>query len=316
VVDNRETLISGFAVHLTPSRAIPGTRTGRIEYIGRGLHEELTDALGTVLNDVARKIPRLLHLDVRLFDEDPVRRRRFSDSLDRAGWTPSRAPRSYSHTLVLTLGQLQEDVINGLSKRVRAKIRTALNSPLLRFAPVSDFSYADRIRSLNSLTFARTGGVVPRIDLDGILHDSAGSRTSLLIGAYARDRSPPDDLVALQWARLNGDHAVLEINASERSPLFKKLSPGFALMSCVIGWAIQQRAQWLDLGGLTSPHPEPDDPMHGIIFFKTSFSKDYRAVAEEWHLDPTPWLAVAAGAVRSFARAVSIPRRAYKEQVR
>ncbi|MDB6087226.1 MAG: Methicillin resistance protein [Gammaproteobacteria bacterium] len=292
--------MTGFAIHLTASRALPGTRIGRVDRLGRNLHEEIADDLGVVLTEAARRIPRLLRLDARIFDEDPVRRQKLRDSLRTAGWSPSEGRRQYSHTLMLQLAESQAEVLKRFSLRVRATITKALGSPLLRFGPVVGNQYADRIRYLLRLTFERTGSVPPPFDVKGILRDSARGDSSLLIGAFARAGEAPQDLVALAWARLHGDHAVLEINASERSQLFRNhLSPGFGLVSHLIAWGIPHGAQWLDLGGLSSMRPSADDPMRGIVEFKTRFSSDFREVAEEWRFEPSPLLATAASTVRS-----------------
>lgn len=299
-------LITGFAIQLTASRALPGTRIGKVDRLGRNLHEEMAGAMGTVLREVARKIPRLLRLDARIFDEDPVRRQKLSDSLRAAGWRPSQRRRQYSHTLVLSLAESESQVFKRFSKRVRSTIRKALDSPALRFGPIGK-PYADRIRYLHAMTFERTGGVPPPVDVEGILDDSSGDNSSLLIGAFAREREIPEDLVAVAWARLHGDYAVLELNASERSRLFSnRLSPGFGLMARLIEWAIQHGAQWIDLGGLPSKQPTADDPMHGIVEFKMRFSSDVREVAEEWDFEPSPLLATAESTVRSVRNSARI----------
>jgi hypothetical protein len=297
-------LVTGFAVHLVLSRAIPGTRIGRVERVGRGLHEQTATATGALLRATARQIPRLLRLDVRVFDEDPLRRRQLCDSLSTAGWSLIESPREYSHTLVLELAESENEVLRGFTTRVRGTIRKALGSRGLRFGPISGTAYADRILYLHRLPFARTGGVPPPIDVKGILQDSLSGDTSLLIGAFARDRTAPDDLVALAWARLHGDHANLEIIASERSELFSRLSPGFGLVSHLISWAVQREAQWIDLGGLSSMEPCAVDPMRGVVEFKKRFSTDFREVAEEWCFEPSPILASMASAVRSIAKSV------------
>jgi FemAB family len=304
VLDAAGNLATGFAVHLTPSRAIPGTCIGRVERVGRNLHEETATAMGGLLRTVARKIPRLLRLDVRVFDENPLRRRQLCDSLRTAGWSSTERRRAYSHTLVLELAQSESEVLKGFTTRVRSTIKKALGSPALRFGPISGTAYADRIRYLYTLPFARTGGVPPSIDVKGILDDSQSGDTSFLIGAFGRDGTAPADLVALIWARLHGDHVMLEINASERSELFSHLSPGFGLVSQLIGWSIQRGAQWIDLGGLPSMETSPDDPMRGVVEFKRRFSSDFREVAEEWRFEPSPLLASAASAIRSIATSV------------
>jgi len=314
ILDPAGNLLSGFSVHLSSSRAIPGTRIGRIDRIGRNLHEGLADVMGAVLTEAARKIPRLLRLDARVFDEDPVRRHRFYDSLAAAGWIVDTEHREYSNTLVLKLADTKADVLKGFSTRVRSTIKKALGSPALRYAPVVGTEYVNRIRHLYILPFSRTGGVPPPIDIEGILRDAASDKDSLLLGAFARDVPPPNDLVAVLWGRLHGDHSVVEINASERSAVFDNCSPGFGLMAELIEWSIQHNAQWVDMGGLSSLHPAADDPMRGIIEFKTRFTTDFRPVAEEWHLAPNSFLAAAAGAVRSIAKSVSGARQSLERR--
>jgi hypothetical protein len=308
VLDADGRLATGFAIHLTASRALPGTRIGRVERIGRNLHEETTTEMGDLLRLLAQKIPRLLRLDVRVFDENPLRRLQMCESFRAAGWTSVKRPRQYSHTLVLRLALDESEVLRGFTTRVRSTIKKALGSPALRFGPISDSVYTNRIRYLYGLPFARTGGVAPPIDAVGILDDSLGGDTSLLIGAFSRDGSAPADLIALVWGRLHGDHVALEINASERSELFSHLSPGFGLVSQLIGWAIQRGAQWIDLGGLPSIAPSTQESMRGVVEFKRRFSSDFREVAEEWRFEPSPLLASAASTVRSIANSVSAVR--------
>jgi len=297
-------LITGFAIQLTLSRAMPGTRIGRIERVGRELHEELADSMGAVLTEAARKVSRLLYLDVRVFDEDPLRRHRLCDSLAAAGWTSGPERRQYQHTLVLKLAASTDEVLKGFSTRVRRTIKKAVTSPAIRIEPVIGDAYTERVRHLCTLAFARTGSALPPIDVEGIFRDSASGTSSFLIGAFAREVQPPEDLVAVLWGRRHGDHVTVEVNASDRSELFHKLSPGFGLMSELIDWSIRRNAHWIDMGGLSCLHPAAEDPMRGIIEFKTRFSSDFREVAEEWRLTPNPMLASAAKAVSSIARSM------------
>jgi hypothetical protein len=276
-----------------------------VDCLGRTLHEEIASRTGEVVREAARQIPRLLRLDVRIFDENPTRRRVMSESFGATGWSPTARRRQYSHTLVLDLASSEPEALRCLSKGVRTTVRKALGSPLLRYAPVESEQYEDRIEHLYSLTFKRTGGVPPPIDIKGILRDSVGGKSSLLIGAFARDQRAPGDLVALAWGRLHGDYADLAVNASERTPLFtNSLSPGFGLMWHLFAWAIEHNARWMDLGGLTGTTPAPEDPLRGIVEFKMRFSRDFREVAEEWQLEPHPVLSGAASAARRMVKLV------------
>jgi hypothetical protein len=304
VLNVKGRLITGFAVELTWSRAIPGTRIGRVTRVGRKLHEEVADDVGIILRQLAQKIPLLLRLDVRIFEEDPMRRQRLRDSLKAAGWSLRTERRDYSYTLVLQLASTHDEVLKEFSQPVRRQIQKALGSPALRFAPIEGDAYEARMRYLYTLTFRRTGCLPPPIDVAGILRTSSGGKDSLLVGAFACDGQKPYDLVAFLWARLHSDHAVIEVQASDRSPLVKKLSPGFGLMSHLIGWSFLHNAQWIDLGGIPSMYPEVEDHMRGVVQFKTRFSSDAREVGEEWQLAPSPLLAAAAVAVRSVAKLV------------
>jgi hypothetical protein len=305
VLDAGGALITGFAVHLTWSRALPGTYIGSIDYLGRALHEPIATSLGEVLCEAGRKIPRLLRLDARIFDENPTRRHEIAASLAAAGLVPREHCRRYRHTLWLEIGSSEADLLRRFSSRVRSAIRKVSTSPLLRFAPITDDRYEHRIAHLYGLPFARTGGQPPPLDLRAILRDSRGQSNSLLIGAFLPDRSMPEDLVGFAWARLHGDFAVLEINASQRSfPFCNSVSPGFGLVWRLLVWAMQHGARWMDLGGLPSTRTGPGDPMRGIIEFKTRFSSNFCEVAEEWQLEPHPLLASAAAATRQMAQLV------------
>jgi hypothetical protein len=205
---------------------------------------------------------------------------------------------------VLQLASTHGEVLKRLSQRVRRKIQDALGSPELRFAPIEGEAYAARMHHLYTLTFARAGRPPPPIDVTGILRASIGGDGSLLVGAFACEGQKPDDLVAFLWARMHGDHTVVEIKASDRSPLVKALSPGFGLISQFIGWSILHNAQWSDLGGVPSTYPEIQSHMRGVVEFKTRFSSDARKVAEEWQFAPSPTLAAAAVVARSVAKFV------------
>ncbi len=305
IANTQGELLAGFSVQLTNSRALPHTRIGRVEHLGRNLHEEVSDSMGGILIEVANKLSRLLRLDVRIFDEDPVRRGRLEKSLAAAGWIQLERQREYTHTVVLTLASSEPEIRKSFSNRLRAGIRKALETPLLRYDTIG-VEYADRMRELYQTTFERTGGSPPRLDARAILRDCADGQSSHLVGAFATDRGPPEDLVAFAWTRLHGDYTVLEVTASERSELFRKhISPGFGLMAHQLSWSIERGALWMDLGGLPTTDPEPSDPMRGIVEFKTRFSMDFREVATEWRLEPHPVLARTAAAVRSIGSLIS-----------
>ncbi len=157
VVDPSAAFNTGFAVELSASWAIPGYRIGRVDRIGRELHAGIADSIGVVLRNAARKIPRLLRLEGRVFDEHPARRRRLSESFEMAGWSRRAHPRDYTQTLVLNLDRSKAALFKSFSRRLRNTIDHSLGSPALRFGPITGVHYTARIRKLHALPFARTG---------------------------------------------------------------------------------------------------------------------------------------------------------------
>jgi len=222
-------------------------------------------------------------------------------SLTRRGLEPnSERQREYTHTVVLAMGSSEAEVRKSFSTRLRSGMRKALETPLLRYAPIGGRVCQSHARAASS-HFRAHGRKSPRLDARAILRDSSDGQSSKLVGAFATTAVPRRTSSRSPGPRLHGDYAVLEVTASERSALFRKhISPGFGLMAHLVAWAIEHGALWMDLGGLPAMDPEPSDPMRGVVEFKTRFSMDFREVATEWRLEPHPLLARAAAAVRSI----------------
>ena len=299
VVDDAGTLVSGLAVELRRSRAAPGMRIGRIRRVGRALHEPLLPGLGGLLREAARRLPRLLRLDVEIFDEQPARRRAFVEALQPHGWRTAADELGYRETLRLPLAGRDDDaLLAGFNGRTRRNLRRTQNYPGLRFGPVTT-THATRLGELHQASFARSGGTAPALDIDGMLADAATTGGSLLLGCFDRDRAAPDDLIAFAWITPHGDHASYA-HAGSIPPAARHLAPGAVIMWMAIRWARDRGFDWFDLGGATAA--DDDGPLAGITAFKRGFASDHIAVAQTLSMTPSPRLAALIGHGRRLLR--------------
>ena len=291
--------ISGFAIELRRSRRLPGMRIGRIRRFGRDLHAPLIPVAGELLTAAARKIPRLLRLDVELFDEDEQRRNALARSLAAHGWQPAPSL-DYEETLKLPLaGRDDETLLAGCNARTRRNIRRTLRRPELRFEPVSSTRWRARLRQLHRASFERTGGHAPELDVDGMLAEAASGRDSTLIGCFDASRPAAERLIAFAWITAQGDHAVYAHAGAIRGG--GSGAPGAVIMWEAIRWARDRGFDWFDLGGVTS---DEQSPLAGISTFKRGYAQTRLRVAQSLRHTPSPLFAgIAAGARRMLSGA-------------
>ena len=296
-------LLVGFALQLSRSRAVPWARIGNVERIGRLLHADSIPVVGAALVATANRIPRLLWLDVQVFDEDADRRSLVGDSILSVGGVRCSRHRSYSRTLVLDLRRSDDDLMKSVSQRARRKIRefNARSDSTIR--PLRDAAYVGRIRRLYEGAFRRTGGGVPPLNIEGVLADAAAGNSELL-GAFWSGRTAPDDLLAFAWSRFHGDHLGYDVAASERSDDLGTLAPGYALIEHLAAWGRLQGATWMDLGGIIGPDKAADHPLQGITNFKRAFTRQESIVTAEYQVVPDSMLATVSRRLRSAAQLV------------
>lgn len=268
ILDTTGRLVTGFAVELSRSRAVPGTCVGRIERLGRALHEEIVPQLAILLPAVARAIPRLQRLDVQVFDEQPDRRLRIEESIVAAGSEPLVAAHSYTWTVILPLQDSDEALLASVPSKTRHRMLGFSNPEVGWMSPVTDLAYLPRLRELYEQSFHRTNTRPPSIRFEDMLADARSGETSILVGAFVRGRSKPNELVAFGWGRLHGDHVVYEAAGSERSDDLRGLSTGAAVIWHLARWARTRGATWLDLGGVAGPGDPGSGRLHGISEFK------------------------------------------------
>lgn len=296
--------LSGFVIQTSMSRALPGTLIGRIDRIGRRLHEPLLLDLGEILHDAALAVPRLKRLHVRVFDEDGERRKEMLASIESAGGALLQHCAWYTRTIAMQLDGTVGQDWPSLTKTARYNLKKFSRTPQFELRPVTDSRYAGRMRDLFASTFDRTGAIAPRIDMRGRIEDSVHFAGSRLVGVYVNERAPPMDLVAFMRAEFHGDHACYEEGASERSEEFRNLPLGYPLMVDLLDWTRSMGGRWFDFGGIPLGEPTSNPALAGITHFKRQFSKAELEVAQEVVMLPRPALARIARAVRSVVRLV------------
>lgn len=289
-------LLSALALSLHYSRAVPGMRIGRVHRFGRALHGPIAANSGALLLNLAANIPRLLRLDVGLFDENSQRARIIANSMARSGWKPSRQPSSYSHTLRVELdGRSETELSLDFNQRTRRNIRKMSAHTAFTVGPITNNSYRGRIRQLFLSSFQHSHGLAPELDVNGLLADAADPNNSLLVGVFDHRRPQPDDLVAFGWATNQGDHGCYEHGGTER--LGSHLAPGALVMWEMIRWSHQQGHQWFDLGGLAS---DASNELRGINEFKYGFSQNRIEVGKTFEYQPATRLTAVARKSREY----------------
>jgi hypothetical protein len=290
---------------LTLSRALPGTLIGKIERLGRALHDESPREVGAALSMAAASITRLQRLDVRVFDEDPQRRGRLCAALEQAG-AQRRPTTNYGRTLILDLRATEANLIAGFSSRARRNLRHLDAQQSIEIRPVRLRGHLARLSEQHSSVFRRTGGHAPRMDFDAILADSRRDADSALLGAFDRRSVAPANVLGFAWVRLHGDYASYEAGAIARCEQSARLAPGYALLWEAIKWSKQRGASWFDMGGLRSIQGDAEDSLQGILEFKRGFANCDISVAEEFSLRGNATLANVADFARRLGRAVRL----------
>lgn len=299
-IDKHDQLITGFAIQIEKSGAMPGAKIARIERFGRALHDQPIDA-GHLLAQITKTIPALERLVVEIFDEDEDRRKSLVRSIEITGARKCLLARQYSRTLFVDLQRSDAQLLASFDRSARRNIAgTEKRGGVVR--TVDGSHYIKRLKILYDQSFQRTGGKIPSIDIDAMCRDAADGINSLLIGVFWPGRLFPVDLVAFAWARLHGDIVSYDVGASERSEEIGSTPLAYALLWEIFRWARQRKALWVDLGGIIAMDESPDHPLYGISAFKRRFSKDQRTVGAELWFEPLNIFSIMAKTNRWLAR--------------
>jgi len=306
VLDANGALSSGFAMEIGASLALPGTLIGRVDRVGRRLHEPVLPQLGGVLASAARAIPRLQRLDIRLFDEDSGHRAVAEASICACGGVRAERHGLYTRTVAVELVRSADGYWQSMKNQARYKLRRVLRAGVAEIRPIIGYRFIPRMQALYEQALERTGGSAARLDFGRLAEVSAGNPDALLIGVFLRNRPPPNDLVAFALGHFHGDHGSYEIGASDRAHELRQVPMGYLLINELLGWVQHLGGGWFDMGGVPNEEALRVGPLRGIVRFKHQFSRREIDIASELTLVVRPGLALAADTVRAVATLVGL----------
>lgn len=287
----------GFAIDVTPSRALPGHEILRIDRFGHALPPETHAAAVAALGELGRQRSRVLRIHVEAFQVDPAASDSLAAALHEGGFQRVRRPRRYTQTLRIDLTPDDPAILASLHATARRHMRAVAKHPV-EVRPIEDPLFAERLTTLDRETRARTCGGVPGRDWTRILGLSRQHPTlSRVAGLFRQGVSGPDALLSYAWGCHHGDHAHYETAASTRCPELR-LPLGYALVWDLLRWAKSHGATWFDFGGAGEMLAAGEERLAGILEFKRYFTDQVVSVGDEWILEPR-WLRAKA------ARAVS-----------
>jgi hypothetical protein len=273
----------------TRSRALIGHRRLRVTRFGASESPAADEQLLGWIAEHGREDFRCLALNIELFDRDAAQRARLAAVLASLGFTRSAHPRSYQTTLALDLSPSADELLGNLHRDTRRDVRAPLKHNM-QLRPVDDPSFASRIEHMVGQTFARTGGIAPRLPWAAIIGVSSREPSlSRISGVFDASRSGPESLVSFAWGINRGSYTTYEAGASIRRKDLRSLPLGYAPVWDLVVWAKQTASGWFDFGGVTKgDRATPNNPVGGISAFKRSFCNNVVEVGEEWALRPHP----------------------------
>lgn len=288
VRDERGRDLGGFAIDISPSRALPGHRLLRVARLGPGLPGPTLRVGLAGLAQLSRRRARILRISVNAFSRDSLRE--VGAALSELRFQEVRPPSSYRYTLILDLSKDLATVMAGLHSTARRNIRSTEKAPV-DIRAITETHWASRVAELQNLALQRTGAHHRNMDwVSRINLSRARPDLSTLVGLFRREKEGPESLVAFAWGCHHGDHAEYRAGGSARLTDLR-LSLAYGPLWEVISWAKRRGATWFDLGGTTmpeSPESDAEGALGGISQFKGYFSREIAEVGAEWRLEPHP----------------------------
>ena len=263
----------GVAIEEVKSRALPGHLIFKVKRFGSGLPTPVCRVLLQALAALARKVPRILRLQVNVFSRDS--RADIEAILKELGFAEVRPPSSYRHTLVIDLNPTEDEIFASLDAGCRNKIRKTIKKSLQSLV-IDDPAYADRLRELQQEALDRTDGQVHAVDWQDILKMSKQHpHLSRVFGLFLGEDTAPEKMAAFTWVLMNGDHGEYRAAGSSR-PAWE-----------TIRYAKTMGAVWFDMGGVTLEGAD-ENALEGISRFKRAFSRNVVEIGSEWAMEPAP----------------------------
>lgn len=304
VSDSNGRACGAAALHVVPSRALPGHQIVRCERFGPGLSAGAQRAALRALVSLAQQRRRMLRLSVETFAIDPVERASLEGHAQELGFARVQPARSYEHTLLVSLDGDEKSIFASLHRTARRHVRAADKNPV-RVSVVDDPAYFDRLDEISRETYARTGGAYDPPDWAKVVALSAREPSaSRLVGLFRTDISGHASLLAFAWGCGHGDHVHYSRAGSTRETDLR-MPLMYPIVWDLICWAKRTGARYFDFGGITVGSHQSEDPLGGISDFKRYFSEHAEQVGAEWSMEPRPIQAQAARFVSSASSFVS-----------
>lgn len=290
--------VGSVAIHLSPTRAIPGHRVARLESFGDNYATPVGVALLGETVRFSRDHGRILRAVVELECRDASNKAYLHAALENLGFRRIVPERVAERTLVIDLSPSEDAILAQFRKSTRQGVRGA-SKYALEIVTLDDPAYGPRMTELLEAAMSRTGGQAEKPDWPHIMEMCGALPHRFRLSGVFRggDRSPAS-LIGFGWALLHGDRAEYSTGASARLP-GESVPILHPILWDLIRWAKREGATWFDLGGVTqgSQVPGAVDPLAGISDFKRGFTKDEIALGEEWIYEPSAFKARVAAVV-------------------
>lgn len=289
---------AGVGVEQVLTRAIPGYCILRVRRYGDNLPSGVCRVVLDALNDLARKFPRILRIQVQVFSRE--KRAQIAGILRGLGFKEVLPATVYRHTLVIDLKPTEEEIFATFNDSGRNKIRKTIRKSG-QSVVITDPVYAGRLKQLQQEALNRTGGHIAGEDWAAVLKlSSERPELSRVFGLFLGEDVAPENMTAFGWVCNNGDHGEYRAAGSTRRADVK-IPYGYLVAWDMIRWAKATGADWFDMGGVTVGEGD-EAALEGISKFKKSFSREIAEVGAEWILEPRPWQAQVADAISEGAQ--------------
>jgi hypothetical protein len=300
----------GVAIHVLPSRALPGFRILRVERLGENVSLDALEATFRALIQVARAASRVLRLHIETFARDPERFDSIAQAAERVGLTAATKPRANARTLVLPLDGDIDTIFASLPTNTRRNVRMATKKGLV-LRPVTEVEFAPQMNVLLRETLGRTGGEYAPPDWSRIIRYAADfPQRSRIAGLFSPDGPAGSRLLAFAWGCWHGNHGEYSLGASTRAAGVR-VPMGYPLVWDLIRWSRSLNAEFFDFGGITVGTAGSADPVGGISDFKRHFGGHTVECGQEFEFSPSRLVDFAghlssstAGGVRNLVRTV------------
>ncbi len=286
--DIQNRLSGSFAIHHWPIRTLPGHRILRLENFGESIPAGAEESAIQAVVVLAKRLRRILRVDVELLDRDHNRRSRIAGELNRADFRSLKNVRNYSETSIIELQKSDESLLSSFSSNARYQIRKSRRYPI-RVVSIEDDSLIPQLESLRLETYSRTGGRAPALNWAPLLAAAREAPERIRIfGAMYGEDEVSSRLVAYAVVYRNGTFVQYNSAGSTRLP-DGQIPLMYPVIWELLRWSRNGGSAWFDFGGITDGSSNSrDDAVGGISEFKRYFGGQQELIGENWRMTLAP----------------------------